>query len=313
MLFTFLVGLTALLVAGTGAYFSVLGIATLFVGSYYEVIVMASALELGKIVTTSYLHRHWGHTNWLLKSYLMLAVVILMAITSMGVFGYLSAAYQVNSSNFSHIDAQVAIIDKQKESIDREIEQNNSRITTLNESRASQEKRLPSLSKLAAAPIYKDIEKSGEEIQNLTKRTSELQELKLEKDKQIIELKQETAKAKDIGTFKFVAQSVKMNVDTVVTLFICVIICVFDPLAVALILAFNALIAPKKEDEFSLEEEKEKLAKEYSQTAEPIHTEPVIEEASVVQQPKTNSSVSVAAKVRNRPSRMTGGYWHKPE
>lgn len=247
MFFIFLLSLSAFLVAGSAAYFSVLGIATLFSGSYYEVMVMAGALEFGKLVATSYLYRYWAITNWLLKTYLVIAVLILMGITSMGIFGYLSAAYQVNSSNFNQINSQIALIEQSKESLDKEIEQIGSRIGTLNQSRTSQEQRLAGLSTKAAQPIYKDIEKSGEEIQKLNERNVLLQQNKSEKDSEIISLKSEISKAKDIGTFKFVADALDRPLDTVVTAFICVLICVFDPLAVSLVLAFN--VATRKPDQ----------------------------------------------------------------
>ena len=139
MFFIFLLGLAALLVAGSAAYFSVLGIATLFSGSFYQVVVMAGALEFGKLVATSYLYRYWNKTTWFLKVYLLIAVLILMGITSLGIFGYLSAAYQVNSSKFSQIDSQITLLGQQKEGFEKEIEQINSRVDTLNKSRASQE------------------------------------------------------------------------------------------------------------------------------------------------------------------------------
>jgi hypothetical protein len=241
-MFILLLSLSALLVAGSAAYFSVLGIATLFSGSYYEVMIMAGSLEFGKLIATSYLYRYWEQTNRLLKSYLIIAVVILMGITSMGIFGYLSAAYQTNSSNFAQIDSKIALLEEQKSSFDKEIDQNNARLDTLNKSRASQEQRLPGLSSRAAQPIYKDIEKAGEEIQKLTDRAALLQENKTEKDNEIIALQTEISKAKDIGTFKFVADSINKPIDVVVTMFICVLIMVFDPLAVALILAFNVAV-----------------------------------------------------------------------
>ena len=260
MFFTFLLGLAALLVAGSAAYFSVLGIATLFSGSFYQVIVMAGALEFGKLVATSYLYRYWNKTTWFLKVYLLIAVLVLMGVTSLGIFGYLSAAYQVNSSKFSQIDSQIGLLTQQKEGFDKEIEQINSRIDTLNKSRASQEQRLVNLSSRASQPIYKDIEKSGVEIQKLNERVTELQQSKTEKDNQIIELKMEISKAKDIGTFKFVADSINKPLDTVVTVFILILICVFDPLAVSLVLAFNVATRGsvlKEEKKEILEENKE--------------------------------------------------------
>lgn len=255
MFFTMLLGLSAFLVAGTAAYFSVLGIATLFSGSFYQVIVMAGALEFGKLVATSYLYRYWNQTVWILKVYMLIAVLILMGITSLGIFGYLSAAYQVNSSKFAQVDSQIVLLTQQKESFDKEIEQINLRVDTLNKSRESQEKRLPNLSSKSAQPIYKDIERSGEEIKKLSNRSAELQQNKTEKDTELIALNQEISKVKDIGTFKFVADVIKKPVDSVVTAFICILMLVFDPLAVALILAFNIAVGGKITKESSAEEE----------------------------------------------------------
>lgn len=244
-MFTLLLCLSAFLVAGSAAYFSVLGIATLFSGSYIEVMIMAGALELGKLVATSYLHQYWHETKFLLKSYLSVAVLVLMCITSLGIFGFLSSAYQENSAKFAHVDSQMVLLEKQKVGFDKELEQIANRIQTLNESRSSQEKRLPNLSRLAAAPIYKDIEKAGEEIKSLSERSVEIQNKKNQNDNEIIELNKENSKSRDIGTFKFVAGAVDKPLDTVVTWFIAVIMSVFDPLAVALILAVNVVIGRK--------------------------------------------------------------------
>ena len=239
MFFRLLLFLSSMLVAGCAAYFSILGIATLFTGSYYQVMVMAGALEFGKVIGTSFLYRYWTKTTWWLRTYLTLSILVLMAITSIGIFGYLSAAYQVNSLKFAGIDSQVTITEQQKTSLDTEITQNNDRVETLNKSRESQEKRLPSMSRQAAVPIYADIERSAIEIKDLTSRTQTLQTLKFEKDNEIINLKNEITKAKDIGTFKFIAEQVNKPLDTVVIWFICLLIAVFDPLAIALLLSYN--------------------------------------------------------------------------
>lgn len=263
MFFTLLLGLSALLVAGSAAYFSVLGIATLFSGSYIQVMIMAGALEFGKLVATSYLYRYWNKTIWWLKLYLIVAVLVLMGITSIGVFGYLSAAYQVNSSKYQQIDTQISLLDAQKASVDKEIEQINSRVEVLNKTRISQEQRLPTLTKTSAARVYTDIENSSKEIKDLNERVQQLQDAKFEKDQQIISLKSEIAKTKDIGTFKFIASAVDRSLDTVVIAFICVLIGVFDPLAVALVLAFNVATSGKilKEDKSKKDKPKEEPEK----------------------------------------------------
>lgn len=241
MFFILLLGLSAIAVAGSAAYFSVLGIATLFSGSYYQVLVMAGSLEFGKLVATSYLYRYWTKTVWWLKLYLIVAVVTLMGITSLGIFGYLSAAYQVNSSKFSQIDQQVAMVQSQKDLLDKEVEQNTKRIEMLNQVRAAQEQRVQDAGnyKTPREQAYAAIDKANQEIQKLTERNQALQTEKFKKDSELIGFNQEIAQAKDIGTFKFVAQTINKPLDTVVIIFICILICVFDPLAVSLVLAFN--------------------------------------------------------------------------
>jgi hypothetical protein len=240
-MFTLILGFSALFIAGCAAYFSVLGIATLFSGSFLQVIIMASSLELGKLVATSYLYRYWNKTTWWLKMYLGTAVCILMAVTSMGIFGYLSAAYQANSGKFEIIDNKIQLIENQKTALDTEIDQLSKRVQTLNDIRASQEQRVQQAGNYKAPreQAYAAIEKANEEIKDITEKLQATREQRFQKDNEIILLNQETGKAKDIGTFKFVAQSVNKPLDSVVIIFICILICVFDPLAVSLILAFN--------------------------------------------------------------------------
>ena len=88
----YLAFLTSLLVAGVAAYFSVIGLATIFAGSFWPVVVMAGALEVGKIVTAGFLHIRWSDINSWFKVYLSAAVVVLMLITSLGIFGFLAKA-----------------------------------------------------------------------------------------------------------------------------------------------------------------------------------------------------------------------------
>jgi hypothetical protein len=246
-MFTFILGITALFVALCGAYFSVLGIATLFSGSFVSVTVMASSLELGKVVATSFLYRYWHKTSWLIRLYLLSAILILMVVTSVGVFGYLSAAYQTNSVKFSQLDQQVSVIESQKSVFDSEIQQNNKRIETLNELRVVQEQRVQDAGnyKVPREQAYAAIEKANQEIQTLSTRNQELQAEKFKKDGELIEITKQTTEIKDIGTFKFVANVINKPLDTVVIAFICVLICVFDPLAVTLILAFNIALGKR--------------------------------------------------------------------
>lgn len=203
-MFTILLFLVALLVAGCAAYFSVLGIATLFSGHYLQVLIMAGSLELGKLVATSFLYRYWKRTTLFLKLYMVVAVLTLMGITSMGIYGYLSSGFQVNAGKLETIEKQVLLIEQQKTGISKEVEQNNKRIDTLNSARATQEQRLPQMSQKAAKPIYEDMARSAEEIKNLNIRNQALQDSLLAKDTEILDLQKQNTEVHDIGTFKFV-------------------------------------------------------------------------------------------------------------
>jgi polyhydroxyalkanoate synthesis regulator phasin len=252
-MFIVLLTLASLLVAGSAAFFSVLGIASLFSGCYFQVMVMAGSLEFAKLIATSFLYRYWNKTNIILRTYLLISVGVLMVITSAGIFGYLSSAYQVNASKNTLDENKISLIESQKSSVNDEIQQIQNRITTLNEARKAQEARLPSMTSRNARIVYDDIKQSSSEIKTLIERLQTLQTTKFEKDSDIINLKTDTSKANDIGTFKFVAQSFDLPLDTVVKIFILILVSVFDPLSVCLVLALNIALTGKMVKEESEE------------------------------------------------------------
>jgi hypothetical protein len=137
--FNTLLGLSALFVAGCGAFFSVKGIGLLFSGSFWATVLMASSLEFGKIMATSFLYRYWNKINKLIKIYLTSAVIVLMGITSLGVFGFLSQAFYSTKSNNDAIDSQIHLLENKKQSLNSQINSNNERIKTLTDTRKNQE------------------------------------------------------------------------------------------------------------------------------------------------------------------------------
>jgi transcriptional regulator with XRE-family HTH domain len=245
-MFTALVGIVALIVAGCAAFFSVQGLATLYAARYIAVCVMAGGLEIGKLVAASFLHRYWKSISWLLKLYLIIAVIILMGITSLGIFGFLTGAYQQSHVKVELTDTKQEALNSKKEFLNVEINQLNDRIKTLNEARKSQESRLPTLSKRAAAPIYEDIKRSSEEISNARKQIDDLSSQLFRTSEESINQKIEGSKEVDIGTLKYVAKAFGVDMDTIVKWFTLAIVFVFDPLAVALVLAYNTLIEKKE-------------------------------------------------------------------
>ena len=138
-LFNILLGLSAIFVASCGAFFSVKGIGLLFSGSFWATILMASSLEFGKIMATSFLYRYWNKINKLIKIYLTCAIIILMGITSLGVFGFLSQAFYSTKSNTDAIESQIHLLQDKKQSLNTQINSNNERIKSLTDTRKNQE------------------------------------------------------------------------------------------------------------------------------------------------------------------------------
>ena len=140
----FLIATSALSVSASAAFYSVSGLSKLFAGASFEVIIMAGSLEVAKLVIASLLYQYWSTLNKLLRTYLVVAATILVLITSMGIYGFLSAAYQETYSKLSVVENQKSFIQKKIEfyqnDVDRydtEIERISNNISTLSNAKAS--------------------------------------------------------------------------------------------------------------------------------------------------------------------------------
>lgn len=245
-----LVGLSAVFIAGCAAYFSVTGIALLFSGATLGVGIMAASLEIGKLVTASYLHQQWDKISFLMKSYLTLAVVILIIITSMGIFGFLSNAYQKTALSVANVDSQVRVLEEQRSSLRNDISRWEDRINVLTNQRTNQEVRYDSLiaseNWVNARRAFGLIESADEEIKTLNSQISETRTEVQSLESQILGIQTENIDlAREIGGFKFIAEAFDVEVDVAVKWFIIVLISVFDPLAVCLVIAFNSFFERK--------------------------------------------------------------------
>lgn len=120
--FKYLLVSSALFIAGVSAFFSVQGLGFLFAGSAVAVMVMAASLEVGKLVAASFLSRYWNVTNRVLKIYLVLAVLSLIAITSLGNYGYLARAYERTHTQIGLFESQIASIEKEIVDTQRQID-----------------------------------------------------------------------------------------------------------------------------------------------------------------------------------------------
>jgi hypothetical protein len=113
-LFPFIIALSALSVSASAAFYSVFGLSKLFAGASMQVIIMAGALEVAKLVVASLLYQYWDTINKILRAYFVIACFVLMVITSGGIYGYLSGAYQETSTQSEFMDKQVAVIEQKQ-------------------------------------------------------------------------------------------------------------------------------------------------------------------------------------------------------
>ncbi len=227
------IGLSALFIAGSAAAFSVYGLAKLFSGAFISVVIMASALELGKLVTASFLYRYWNMINWFQKVYMTIATIVLIFITSAGIFGYLSNAYQGATLEF------------EKQST--ELLTNEERIEQLDEDKVFLKEELEvAISELPDNYITAKRKLREEYNPQITQLNQELLEFKTRRADLEIEL---VSTGVDVGPAIYLARTFGTDIDTVVKFFIFILIFVFDPLAVMLVIAYNQALLERKPKE----------------------------------------------------------------
>lgn len=271
-MFKYILGFSAFALASCAAFFSVKGIALLFVASFWSVAIMAGIMELAKLISASYLYRHWDEANKILKKYMLVATILLMGITSLGIFGFLSDAFQRNFSQYSLNQNKIQGLKAQQAFYLSQIDFNKSKLKDLIELQKTYQASLDSAvkqdvtttkttegglfssgktEKITDSKLVQSREKivTGsqqninslfEQISFVNKELDELTKKNSENNQMIIQLESDNTKG-EIGTFKFVADAFGLKIETAVRIFIILIVIVFDPLAVCLVIAYNSL------------------------------------------------------------------------
>ena len=248
--------MAAIAVAGTGAYFSVTGLGVLFSGASTAVIVMASALEFAKLVTASYLEQKWRETTLFLKVYLTSAVFILMLITSAGIFGYLSNAFQQQNIKLQQVDREILVFQTKIDQNTSQIEQLSTQISESNKNQST----ILGKGKVNNR-LLRSIDNRDRQIGKINNNIAKLQEENAKNNEEINKIRLNNLDLeKEVGGFKFVAQAFDVELDKVVKWFMFLIVFVFDPLAIALVLALNKLL---KENKPKIEENEPLVEKNY--------------------------------------------------
>jgi ABC-type multidrug transport system fused ATPase/permease subunit len=212
----------AFLVSTIGASFSVLGLAKLFSGAPVSVAIMAASLEFAKLVTTGFLYRYWGHIPYVMRAYLSFAVCVLVSITSMGIFGYLSNAYQQSSMHFHEQQLQLATMETDNKRIEDQINEMQKFVTNIPNTYITRKLQMQ--------------RETAEDIRKLRENSN-----KILADISTLKLSMLDVQAK-IGPIIYVARYVGADPESCVNLLILLFTIVFDPLAVCLVFALNLSI-----------------------------------------------------------------------
>lgn len=214
-----------------GAGFSVIGIGALFSGAAIAVSLMAGSLELGKFVLAAYLHQRWQTINFLMKVYLTISVVVLSGITSLGIFGFLSEAYQ---SSARLLDKEKLVQDSlmvQKQSALNEIERLTKSIDEIPMTRVSRKLQ----ARKEAEPAFAAYR---EQIDEIDKKISE-------SNMRLHDVKQK------VGPLMYISRAFNLEIDQVVKYLIWVFVLVFDPLAICLVIATSEAIQSRQKKQYS--------------------------------------------------------------
>lgn len=276
--FPSLIALSALSVSASAAFYSVSGLSKLFAGASFEVIIMAGSLEISKLVIASLLYQYWDTLNKYLRTYLTVAAVILVLITSMGIYGFLSAAYQetyqkltVNQNQIEFLEEKAKFYEDDISRYDKELEQILSNISNLSNAKSQSiqvkdtsvvggVRNTISTAELRLAQSRIEVEEENRKAVNI-KRTvaaDSLQRYKL----QILELQNNADTVGELGPLQYLSGLTGTPMDKIINILLLVIIFVFDPLAISLVVAANFAFdkaRPKKnlygEDELVDEED----------------------------------------------------------
>ena len=251
----FLIGFSALSVSASAAFYSVFGLSKLFAGASTEVIIMAGSLEIAKLVTASLLYQYWDSINKILRAYLATATVILVLITSMGIYGFLSAAYQETFNQLTIVENEKKFIQQKVDfyqqdvtRYEKELQQILDNITSLSEARSVSiqvkdtsvvggVRNTISTVDLRASQARLTVEENKRKDVNL-KRDIAVDSLRTYQ-RQILELDNNVEVAGELGPLKYLSGLTGYPMDKIINLLLLVIIFVFDPLAVSLVIAAN--------------------------------------------------------------------------
>lgn len=275
-MFIALLILTALSIAGSAAFFTMYGLAMTFASGFWPVLIGGGAIEAGKLVMASYVYRYWHHIKWVFKPVYIILILIAMFFTSIGVFGYLSAAYQKDvlpldeiTSQLEALDQKAATFEKLKEEQvlqrQRLMDDKNRELAALPDNYATKKKEV-------SLRYQPQLDKLNQEID-----TYNLKLRSLIDEKQAIKVKTIQQESKT-GPIVFIAQAFGWDTDNAVKWLIIIIVIIFDPMAVMLVLAANTAIVERQAHKRRRRDDRVKVLEEALETDEKPSEPTILEE-----------------------------------
>jgi len=253
-IFPFIIALSALSVSASAAFYSVTGLSKLFAGASFAVIIMASSLEISKLVIASLLYQYWSKLNKILKVYLTIAAGVLIMITSAGIYGFLSSAYQETANKSSIVDNQIKLLETkkqsfskiksqyetEKQSITKNISSLRNALGNNTQSYVDTAGRVITYSSSANRKAFeRQLETAIGKDEKLTEKIQTLNDTIIQIETQIVETSSNSEVASELGPLKYLSNLTGTPMDKIINYLLLVIIFVFDPLAIALVIAAN--------------------------------------------------------------------------
>ena len=268
-LFPYIIAASALSVSASAAFYSVTGLSMLFAGASTAVAIMASSLEVSKLVIASLLYQYWTDLNKVLKIYLTIAVAVLILITSAGIYGYLSSAYQETANKSSVVDSKILALETKKklyEDTRNNILKEKQSLVDLKgaltkTSTTQYTDRNGNLIVRSNNASFKQIESASKSDEKLSSKVDIVNDSIFALENRILEIKTNSQVSNELGPLKYLSNLTGHSMDKIINWFLIVIIFVFDPLAIALVIAANFAFARLKQSETPelTEEDKEWL------------------------------------------------------
>ena len=341
-IFPFLIALSALSVSASAAFYSISGLSKLFAGAAFAVIVMSASLEVAKLVIASLLYQYRKTLPFLLKSYLSIACVVLILITSMGIYGFLSSAYQDTANKEGNVESRIVLIETKRDNIKEQLEVYTEEKTSINEAVAELRKGLSnnkvqwrdketgqiitSTSSSTRRALTKQLDQAIERQTEVNAKVDELNEKIFNFETEIVEARIGDGSTSELGPLKYLSGLTGLPMDRIINYLLLTIIFVFDPLAIALVIAANFAFArlrkptreniygekiPLNEDWDKAEERMNIIGQNgneglhYEDKVEEVHEEGKAKSVKATTQDSSSTKSSIKEKIDNLKSKLS--------